>query len=131
MKKGFTLIELLAVIAILGILVVIVTLNTTGLFSENKSKLSKIQKDQIKSAVEMYTSDYCIEPISDEECPEDWVTDYNEFGELYVKGATISLSDLITKGYFDNTISNNCSGNIEIENGKIDLSNISCNFTKK
>ncbi len=132
MKKGFTLIELLAVIAILSIIAAIVTLNIPGIFSENKNKLSKIQKDQIKNSVEMYINDYCISPISnDYSCPTGWITSYDENGHLYVKTANITLSELVNKDYFESSISNNCSGNIAIVESEIDLSNISCNFNKK
>lgn len=132
MKKGFTLIELLAVIVILGILIGFTVLNVTGIFSESKGSLSRIQKNQIKSGVEIYISDYCINPISDDySCPEDWDTSYDELGNITVEYAKIPLSELSSKGYFEDSIKDNCSGYIEVNNEDIDLSNITCNFTKK
>ena len=128
-KKGFTLIELLAVIALLAIIVVIAVPNLLKVFTTNKDALSRIQKQQIKSATEMYLNDYCTEPIDDSyNCPSTitMVID-NTTGIIKVTSGTVQLTDL--NNYFDdNTITRNCEGYVSIGSGNIDLSNISCNF---
>ena len=130
MKKGFTLVELLAIIALLGIIALIAIPNVLDSYKNGKNKLSDIQKNEIENAVKLYINDYCLNPISESySCPTNWVTSY-ENGIINVKNATISLSELKTKEYFDSTISNNCSGNIVISNTIMNLDGITCNFNK-
>ena len=128
-RKGFTLVELLAVIALLAIIIVFAVPNLLNVFSEGKNKLSSIQKNQIKSAVEMYLNDYCTEPIGDNVCPSSLTKTTDSNGIIKITGGDISLSTLSTAGYFDDgEITHNCTGYASITNGKIDLSNITCNF---
>ena len=130
----FALIELLAVIGLLGIIIVLAVPNLLYVFSANKSTLSNIQKNQLKSAVEMYINDYCTEPISDSyTCTNKFTTTIdNTTGIIKVTNGTISLSefDAISDYFDDKTITNNCSGNISITNGEVNLDNITCNFNK-
>ena len=128
-EKGFTLIELLAVIALLAIIIVFAVPNVLKVFSEGRNKLSNIQKNQIKSAVEMYINDYCTEPIGYNVCPSSLIKENDSNGIIKVTGGTISLETIASSGYFNESeILHNCTGNISINNGKIDLSNITCNF---
>ena len=139
MKKGFTLIELLAVVALIAVLAVFLVPNVLKIFTENKNQLSSIQKQQVESAVNMYISDYCINPISScYSCP--FQTTYDDIkGELYIsENITISLDSLSnvendcseTDQYIDSSISNNCNGDIKISNGKVILDEIQCDFNK-
>lgn len=82
MNKGFTLIELLAVITILAVIMLITTLSVGSILSDSKSNLSNTQKDMLESSAEAY---YLKEGMADE------VT-------------CVNVSDLITKGYLDNTL---------------------------
>ena len=132
-KRGFTLIELLAVIALLGIVIVFAVPNVVNVFKSNKGTLSSIQKEQLRSAVKMYLNDYCTEPISDDYiCDEEhFSTSINENNIIYVKTGEIDLEDFAKTNYFEEEqITNNCSGSIVIINGEIDLSGITCNFSK-
>lgn len=140
MKKGFTLIELIVVVVLVGILALFVTPNVIKIFNSNKTKLSLIQKNELKDAVEMYISDYCINPISKcYSCP--FETKYNEStNKIVIKGNNlINLTDLSEiendcnekDSYIDSVISKNCNGNIRIKNNEIDLSNITCNFNER
>ena len=133
MKKGFTLTELLAIVAIIAILAILVVPNVLKTYSNNKGSLSDVQKNQIKSATEIYISDYCINPISnDVSCGFNTSIDNNGF--IKVTGGSITLGLLIDNGYFSSReISSNCDSNSVISvdnNGEIDLSNITCNFNK-
>ena len=127
-KKGFTLIELLAVIALLGVIIVFAVPNVIKIFTDNKDALSSIQKQQLRSAVQMYINDYCTEPISDEYlCP---FGTSSSTGTIKVTNGSMSLDTFAQTDYFDEQeITHNCSGTIRITNGEIDLSDITCNFS--
>ena len=132
-KKGFTLVELLAVIVLLGVVALIAIPNIVKLFTDNKSSLSKIQKDQLKSAVELYIKDYCTEPINDDYDCEFETETTSTYGIIKVKdtvsGSGLPLKTLSDNGYFnEEDILHNCEGTIGITNGEVDLSRISCDF---
>ena len=130
MKKGFTLIEILVVLALLAIIAIIAVPNVVSFFSENKTKLSEIQKNQLETAVNSYISDYCINPISNNvTCGFSTRID-NTTGVIGVTTSSMSLNDFADTGYLDSqAIKNNCDGTIKINSsGNIDLSDITCNF---
>ena len=129
-KNGFTLTELLAVIVLLGILITFAVPNVIKLFGENKSALSTIQKRQVESAVNMYITDYCVEPINSEYvCPANLTTALNSDGQIYVVSGTVSIEDLANSGYMEEgEITHNCAGYVNIDGGKINLDNLECNF---
>ena len=128
MKKGFTLIEILVVLILLAIIAVIAVPNVVSFFSENKTKLSSIQKSQIETAVNMYINDYCNNPISDEySCDPEWRLD-EVSGVRVVDQAQIQLQTLSNLGYLDPQITSNCSGYVDIRYAEIFTDNITCNF---
>ena len=130
-KKGFTLIELLAVIALLGVIIVFAVPNVIKVFTANKDTLSSIQKQQLRSAVQMYLNDYCTEPISDDyTCPSGFTTSIDDnTGTIKVTSGEMELRTFARTDYFnEKDITHNCSGTIIISNGEIDLSQITCNF---
>jgi type II secretory pathway pseudopilin PulG len=133
MKKGFTLAELLAIIAIIALLAILIVPNVLKTYGKNKSSLSDIQKNQIISATEIYISDYCINPISDD-ATCGFNTTMDSDGNIKVIGGSITIGLLIENGYFGaGEISSNCESNSVISinsDGEIDISNVTCNFNK-
>lgn len=127
MKDGFTLVELLAVIAILAVIVVFAVPNLSGRLSSTKNQLNNVQEKELKDAAKLYIDDMCILPISDETvCPLEISTNSNGF---VVASGNLTLSEIVLNGYLSSSeITNNCKGNIMVEENKINVSNINCEF---
>ena len=125
-KNGFTLIELLAVLMLIGLLMVFVVPNIIKLFNESNNTLNSFQMKQLKSAVEIYINDTCLNPISAESVC-DFENTKDSKGNIIIMDSTITLENFLTKGYIEATTSfDNCAGDIIINNNEIDLTEISC-----
>lgn len=125
-NKGFTLVELLAVLILIGILVVFAVPNIIELFTNSKDTLSSFQRKELKSSVELYINDTCLNPI-DASYICDFPTTEDGEGNIIIQNGTISLEEFLSKGYFELTDSlDSCEGNIIINNNVIDVSGISC-----
>lgn len=125
-KKGFTLVELLAVLMLMGLLIVFVVPNVVKLFKKSNDTLSSFQIKELKSGVEIYINDTCLNPINiNSVC--DFVTTQDAQGNIIIQNGTMTLEEFFTKGYFELTNSfDSCTGNIIINNNDIDLTGISC-----
>lgn len=82
-KNGFTLTELLAVIALISILSLMAVPAIISQYNNAVQKEMKVQENEVKSAANIYLTDYCLEAIDDASCPE-----------TMVKQNYICLSDL-------------------------------------
>lgn len=125
-KNGFTLVELLAVIMLLGLLIVFVVPNIVKLFKNSNDTLSVFQIKELKSSVEIYINDTCLNPVNvDYIC--DFETTLDAQGNIIIQNGVITLEEFFSKGYFELTTSfDNCVGNIIISNNEVDLTGISC-----
>lgn len=127
-KKGFTLVELLIVIVLLSIILVLVIPNLLKTYRGSNDKLTIFQKNQLKSAVELYINDTCLNPVSATTYCE-FTTTTNEDGNILISNGSITLENFLTKNYLDSTGSlSKCSGNILIINNKVNVSNITCSL---
>ncbi len=90
-KKGFTLIELIATIAIMILIGVVIANNMTGILSKEHDQEYDDFKNKLTDSACMYVETY-----------------FNSEERLNCKqnGCTISVDQLIQKGYIEDTLKN-------------------------
>ena len=100
-KKGFTLVELLAVVVILGTIATVATFSVFGIIDKQKESLLKEQIANLKDAAQSY---YIKSKKYLEVCPSPAnPTSLMAMPESSLKcGMKISVSELITKNFFEN-----------------------------
>lgn len=65
-ERGFSLIELLVVITIMGLLASVVVVQVTGVLSESKADVAKVQIAAFEQALEVYYVDNSRYPTTDQ-----------------------------------------------------------------
>lgn len=92
-KKGFTLVELLASLVILGVIIVIIVHVSSGTLATSSLQIDRISDNHIFDAARSYVMEQSVT--------------FNDDGYVCV-----SVNDLISYGYFDNTIEDNLKSKI-------------------
>ncbi len=92
MKKGFTLVELIATIAIMALIGLVISTNMLGMFSKEEDRDLESFKERIEEAACMYAE-----------------LDENKHS-LCESGCTISINELINKGYIEENLKDPSTG---------------------
>ena len=98
-KKGFTLVELLAVIVVIAAVIVIATPSLLNIGDSARNKITETEKKNLIEAGKMLALDLDDSDSNLYNC-SGWITHCDKDKNGNWTSVTISVSDLVSHGYF-------------------------------